>query len=189
MPFPSIARVDSPRLTLRAVQASDLPDLLEVNGDPQVTRFLPYATWQSLQDGEAWFARMQALGASGSGQQLVLARRSDSKVIGTMLLFKYDEGSSRMELGYALGRAHWKQGLMREAIVAACSHAFEAQGIRRIEAEVNPDNLASGALLAAVGFTLEGRLRKRWVAKGAAYDTNIYGCLAQEWRDDDLPGA
>lgn len=181
MPFPTFSPIDSPRLTLRAVAASDLPDLLEVNGDPQVTHFLPYATWQSLQDGEAWLARMQALGASGTSQQLVIARRADAKVVGTMLLFKYDEGSSRVELGYALGRSHWGQGLMREAVVAACTHAFGALGIRRIEAEVNPDNRASCKLLVAVGFVLEGTLRKRWVAKGAAYDTHIYGCLAEDW--------
>ena len=182
MPLPTFIPIVSPRVTLRAVEASDLPDLLEVNGDPQVTRFLPYTTWQSPQDGEAWLARMQALGASGTSLQLVLARRADAKVIGTMLLFKYDEGSSRIELGYALGRAHWGQGLMREAVVAACTQAFDGLGIRRIEAEVNPDNLASCGLLVAVGFALEGTLRKRWVAKGTAYDTNIYGCLAEDWR-------
>jgi RimJ/RimL family protein N-acetyltransferase len=187
MPFPTFPRIDSPRLTLRAVEAPDLPDLLEVNGDPQVTRFLPYATWQSQQDGEAWFARMQALGASGTSQQLVIARRADAKVIGTLLLFKYDEGSGRIELGYALGRAHWGQGLMREAVTAACAQTFDALGIRRIEAEVNPDNLASCALLVEVGFVLEGTLRKRWVAKGAAYDTNIYGCLAEDWRSARHP--
>lgn len=181
MPFQTVARIDSPRLTLREVQASDLPDLLEINGDPEVTRFLPYATWQSLQDGEAWLARMAALGASGTGQQLVIARRSDAKVIGTMLLFHYVDGSNRVELGYALGRSYWRQGFMREAIAAACAHAFGALKIRRIEAEVNPDNLASCALLTAIGFALEGTLRKRWVAKGAAYDTNVYGQLAEDW--------
>lgn len=177
MPLPAVTRIDSPRLLLRAVETVDLPDLLEINGDPEVTRFLPYATWKSMQDGEAWLARMAALGLSGTGQQLVIVRRTDSKVIGTMLLFKYDEGSSRLELGYALGRPYWRQGYMRESIVAACAHAFDTLGIRRMEAEVNPDNLASCALLVAVGFTLEGRLRKRWVSKGAAYDTNFYGLL------------
>jgi len=126
--------------------------------------------------------RMLALGASGTGQQLVVARRADAKVLGTMLLFKYDEGSSRLELGYALGRAHWRQGVMREALTAMCSHAFGVLGIRRLEAEVNPDNLASCALLAGLGFVLEGRLRQRWVAKGRAYDTELYGCLAHEGR-------
>lgn len=180
-PWLPALQLDTPRLTLRPVAAADLPDLLEVNGDPQVTRFLPYATWQSLQDGQAWFERMAALGASGTGRQLVVVRRADAKVIGTLLLFKFDDGSKRVELGYVLGRSHWGQGLMREAVVAACSHAFAGLGIRRIEAEVNPDNAASCALLARVGFVLEGTLRKRWMAKGVAYDTHIYGCLAEDW--------
>jgi RimJ/RimL family protein N-acetyltransferase len=182
MSFPAVTTVESPRLVLRPVVAADLPDLLQINGEPEVTHYLPYATWQSLEDGEAWLARMDALGTSGAGQQLVVVRRADARAIGTLLLFKYDEGSCRVELGYALGRAYWRQGYMREAIRAICSHAFSHLGIRRIEAAVNPDNIASCALISRAGFTLEGRLRKRWVAKGQAYDTNIYGCLAEEWK-------
>ena len=49
-----------------------------------------------------------------------------------------------------------------------------------IEAEVNPANLASCALLRRVGFTLEGTLRQRWVAKGQAYDTHLFGWLATD---------
>lgn len=164
------------------MRAADLPDLLEISGDPEVTRFLPYETWQSLQDAAAWLARMEAMAAAGTGQVLVLVRRSDAKVLGNLLLFKYDEASRRVELGYVLGRAHWGAGLMREAITAACCFAFDNLGIRRIEAEVNPENAASCSLLLRVGFTFEGTLRKRWVAKGSAYDTHIYGWLAEDRR-------
>ncbi len=182
MPFPAIVRIESPRLTLRPVLASDLADLLEVNGDPQVTRFLPYPAWQSLEDGGAWLSRMEALGASGTGRQLVLVAKPDSRVIGTLLLFRFDEASSRLELGYALARNHWGQGFMKEAVEAACSHAFGELNIRRIEAEVNPANAASCRLLLNAGFALEGNLRQRWVVKGVTYDTCIYGCLAEDWR-------
>ncbi|MGE5669566.1 MAG: GNAT family N-acetyltransferase [Betaproteobacteria bacterium] len=182
MTFPAVTRIASPRLTLRPVAAADLADLLEVNGDPEVTRFLPYPTWQSVDDGTAWLARMEALAASGAGRQLVLVRNADSKVIGTLLLFRYDEGSSRVELGYVLGRSHWGQGLMREAIASASSHAFAQLNLRRIEAEVAPANVASNRLLQRVGFVLEGTLRRRWVAGGVAYDTNIYGYLVDDWR-------
>jgi ribosomal-protein-alanine N-acetyltransferase len=182
MPLSHITPIHSGRIVVRPVTRSDLRDLLEINGDDEVTRYLPYATWQSPDDGTAWLARMQALGASGTGQQLVIAAAGDGKVIGTVLLFKFDEPSARVELGYVLGRAHWRQGLAREALRAVCGHAFGRLGIRRIEAEVNPDNLASNALLQRLGFMHEGRLRQRWVAKGVAYDTHIYGCLAQEWR-------
>jgi len=157
---------------------------MEVNGDAEVTKFLPYATWRTRDDATAWLARMQALGMSGTGQQLVIERASDRKVIGTVLLFKFDESSSRLELGYVVGRCHWQQGFAREAIHAVCSHAFHHLSIRRIEAEVNPENAGSNRLLQALGFVREGLLRKRWVGKGEAYDTYIYGCLAEEWRGE-----
>ena len=181
MPLAAITEIQADRVTVRPVGSADLMDLLEVSGDDAVTRHLPYATWNSIEDGSAWLVRMQGLSASGTGQQLVIERHSDRKVIGTVLLFKFEESSSRVELGYVLGRAHWRQGLAREALHAVCDHAFRRLTIRRIEAEVNPENTASATLLQALGFEREGLLRKRWVAKGVAYDTNIYGRLAADW--------
>ena len=183
MPLPTPIEIHTPRLTIRPVAAGDLADLLEINGDAEVTRYLPYATWQSMEDATAWLARMDALGTAGSARQLVLVRNSDAKVVGTMLMFRLDEGSARLEIGYVLGRSYWGQGLMSEALRAACAHAFSQLRIRRLEAEVNPLNAASNRLLAACGFTLEGRMRKRWVAKGVECDTNFYGLLAE-----DMPG-
>jgi len=172
----------SPRLAIRPVLATDLPDLLQVNSDPQVTRFLPYDTWQSLDDGAAWLSRVEVLAASGTGRQFVIERHSDTRVIGSLLLFKFDPPSARVELGYVLGRSHWGQGLMREAVDALCARAFGECGVRRIEAEVNPANLASCRLLRHAGFVQEGTLRQRWFAKGVAYDTHIFGLLADDWR-------
>jgi ribosomal-protein-alanine N-acetyltransferase len=181
MPLPPTIHVRTDRLLIRPVTAADLDDLLLVNGDDTVTYFLPYATWQSLADGVAWLARVEGMTAGGSGQQLVMERTADGKVIGAILLFRYDEASSRLEVGYVLGRHAWHQGYATEALRGVIGSAFTEWGIRRIEAEVNPDNQASTALLLRLGFVQEGRLRQRWVAKGRAYDTNIYGYLHAEW--------
>ena len=181
MPFPPIIQLSTARLLIRPVTAADLDDLLLVNGDDTVTHFLPYDTWQSRADGVAWLARVEARTAGGSGQQLVIERMADRRVIGAILLFRYDEASARLEVGYVLGRQAWHQGYATEALRGVLNSAFTAWNIRRIEAEVNPDNNASTALLLRLGFVHEGRLRQRWVAKGRTYDTNIYGCLAAEW--------
>ena len=180
MPLRRTDRIDTPRLALVPVTGEHLADLLAMNSDDQVTAFVPYTTWTSLDDGVAWLARVSAHVESGTAEQLVLQRKADGKVVGTLLLFKHDEGSRRIELGYALARPCWGQGYMREAVQAACDHAFSALDLRRIEAEVNPANTASCKLLANAGFQLEGRLRQRWTAKGVTYDTNLYGLL----RDD-----
>ena len=181
-----VEAIEAPRLRLVPVADAHLDDLMAVNGDDEVTRFVPYATWRSRADAESWLARMAKIVETGTAHQLVVLRRDDARSIGTLLLFRHDEGSKRIELGYALGRAWWGQGLMREAVDAACGHAFTALGIRRIEAEVNPANTASCALLARVGFVHEGTARQRYTGKGATYDVNLYGLLAS---DRPAPGA
>lgn len=181
MTFKPPPLIDSPRLLIRLVQEADIAGLLPINGDEQVTRFLPYATWQSLADGEAWFGRMAAMGATGDALQFVVVEKSSGTLIGTCLLFRHDEGSARAELGYVLGRAHWHQGFMREALKALLACAFTHCALRRLEAQVDPDNLASNRLLLSLGFVHEGLLRQRWITKGVPCSTNLYGLLRDEW--------
>jgi [ribosomal protein S5]-alanine N-acetyltransferase len=181
MPLLAPPPINTARSTVRLVEAADLPGLLTVNGDDLVTRHLPYASWQSLADGEAWLARMRAPIDAGTALQFVICDTASGQVLGSCLLFRFDEGSARAELGYVLGRAHWGRGLMFEALQALLAQAYGSLGLRRIEAEVNPANTASARLLERLGFTCEGLLRKRWVAKGATYDVNVYGLLRDEW--------
>lgn len=180
--LPASESIASQRLRLRAVERGDLEDLMAVNGDAEVTRFLPYDTWRSMQDATAWLDRMLALAATGTGRQLVIERSEDGRIIGTALIFRFDAGSARAELGYVLGRAFWHQGYMREALASLVDHAFSRLALRRLEAEVNPDNAASCRVLEALGFVREGTLRARWVGRTGAYDTRLYGLLADEWR-------
>lgn len=178
---PTLPGLRTARLTLRPVDVADLDDLLAVNGDPAVTRHLPYATWQNADDAQAWLVRMRALEAAGTASQCVLELAAGPRVVGTLLLFRHEAGSRRAEIGYALARRHWGAGLMREALAAACTHLFAVAGLRRLEAEVDPGNAASCRLLEALGFVAEGRLRRRWEAKGVAYDTTFYGLLREDW--------
>lgn len=188
MPLVLVDPIESARLLIRPVADADLPALLEVNSDPEVTALLPYATWSSLADGEAWYRRMTAMQATGLALQLAVVSKASGTAIGTCLLFRFEAGSERAELGYVLGRAHWGQGLMREALTVLLSAAFGNIGLRRVEAEVNTRNPASSGLLLRLGFTKEGVLRQRWVSKGRAEDVEMYGLLRSEWPAAGLSG-
>jgi ribosomal-protein-alanine N-acetyltransferase len=118
---------------------------------------------------------------TGGALQLVIIEKASRSAVGTCQLFRHDAASARAELGYALARAWWGRGIMREALSTLVGHAFGAFELRRLEAEVDPENGASNALLVSLGFTCEGRLRQRWMAKGRRYDTNVYGLLREEW--------
>jgi ribosomal-protein-alanine N-acetyltransferase len=49
-----------------------------------------------------------------------------------------------------------RTGLMTEALRAAACYAFNDLGLHRLEANIQPDNLASIALVRRVGFKQEG---------------------------------
>ena len=174
--------LESARLLTRLVTEADLPSLLVVNGDDAVTRYLPYASWRGLEDARNWYARMSALQAAGAALQFAVLEKQSGAAIGSCLLFRHDEASARAELGYVLGRAHWGQGFMHEALRALVDCAFGELHLRRLEAEVDPRNTRSSLLLERLGFGAEGRLRERWLTKGEPTDVNVYGLLSREWR-------
>ena len=59
-------------------------------------------------------------------------------------------------LGYYVFAGHERQGLMTEALRLAARKAFEDLHLHRLEANVQPNNTPSIALLKACGFVKEG---------------------------------
>jgi [ribosomal protein S5]-alanine N-acetyltransferase len=174
--------IESPRLWVRLITESDLPALMEVNGDDAVTRFVPYATWQSLDDARAWFKRMSDLQESGSVLQFVVTTKATGKAIGTCLLFHFKEITAPVELGYVLGQAHWGQGYMREALAALINCAFNQMSLRTLEAQVDVRNIRSIRLLLRLGFAQAGLPHRHEITKGEATETEIYRLHQHAWR-------
>jgi RimJ/RimL family protein N-acetyltransferase len=179
--LPESPEIETTRLKIRLVERPDLPSLLTINSNDAVTRYLPYQSWTDLADGEAWYSRMSATQAAGEAGQFVIEVRESGRVIGTCLLFRFEQASSRAELGYVLAQEYWGAGYMFEAMHAFIAFAFGSVGLRRLEAEIDPRNLASAALIERLGFVKEGLLRQRWAVKGEVTDSSFYGLLRTDW--------
>jgi [ribosomal protein S5]-alanine N-acetyltransferase len=71
-------------------------------------------------------------------------------------------------LGYYAFAPHQGRGIMQLALRQVVSAAFGAYGLHRLEANIQPDNLASRTLVQKLGFQLEGysprylKIRGRW---------------------------
>ena len=182
MPLSAPDLISAPRVQLHRLMRADLEALLAVNGDPQVTQYLPYKAWTSLADAEAWYLRMESLQQDGNAIQWVIERSDTRRAIGTCLLFRYEQANEAAELGYVLGREYWGKGWMSEALNAVIEWIFTSTPVRRLEAFVDGRNGASQRLLRRIGFVAEGTLRERWNVGGALVDANLYGLLRREWR-------
>jgi RimJ/RimL family protein N-acetyltransferase len=85
-------------------------------------------------------------------------------------------------MGYALASAAWGCGYMAEALTALLDHGFGQMQLNRVEADVDPRNLASARSLERLGFVKEGLLRERWIVDGEVCDSALYGLLLADWR-------
>ncbi len=63
------------------------------------------------------------------------------------------------DLGYALDHDHEGKGLMTEALRAICDYAFGPLALHRLQANHLPENVKSAAVLARLGFVVEGYAR------------------------------
>lgn len=93
------------------------------------------------------------------------------------------EGTSSMEMGYALDESYWNNGYMTEAVKAVIDYAFDELGLDVLSIQTNIVNKASQKVIEKVGFTYEGFRRKSSVDfDGTVRDINMYSMLREEWQ-------
>jgi RimJ/RimL family protein N-acetyltransferase len=78
----------------------------------------------------------------------------------------------------------WGEGLGTEAVSLLLDQAFGVMGLRRIEADTDPENESAMRLLERLGFRREGYLPQRWFVGGRWHDTVLFGLLKPDWRHD-----
>ena len=119
--------------------------------------------------------------AEGQYLRLGLERKEDGALIGACTLFALSAQSRRAELGYALASRDWGHGYMNEALEALLDFGFRELVLNRVEADIDPRNVASARSLERLGFEFEGFLRERWIVGDEVSDTAMYGLLQSEW--------
>lgn len=187
--FATFPRLETPRLLLRQIRASDAPALYATFRDPQTMEFLGEEPFRSLEDAREHVRALNGWYAHHEGIRWGITRRAATsvdweadEVIGSCGLFRFDDGFYRAELGYELRRAHWRQGIMYEAVGALLAFAFNTLNLHRVEAVVDQGNLRSQGLLVKLGFTHEGTLRQRFFFRDRFWDELYFGLLRDDWR-------
>lgn len=176
----ALPTIETERLVLRWLRDEDVPRLFEIFSNPQVMRYWSSPPLQDVSGAEALLREIRQLFESRTLFQWGVALKEDDRVIGTCTLSSLSESNRRAEIGYALGRAWWGKGYMKEALPALLRFAFSTLDLHRIEADVDPRNTASLRSVESLGFRREGYLRERYFVNGEVQDAVIYGLLRTE---------
>lgn len=107
----------------------------------------------------------------------------DGEFCGQLTIGNVTHGALRSAwIGYWVAKAVNGGGVATAALALGLDHGFGPVMLHRIEATVRPENAASRAVLAKVGFREEGLLRRYLEVDGAWRDHLLVALTVEEMR-------
>jgi RimJ/RimL family protein N-acetyltransferase len=144
-------RLETKRLTLRPVTPADRADLIALEADPQVMRFLNGG--QPVP--EAGLPDADFLTPRGTEPEVLAALdRATGRFIGWFGFFDDGliDGLRTAEIGYRLARAGWGQGFATEGAVALIAVALDTLEFDRVRASTMAVNIGSRRVMEKAGM-------------------------------------
>ncbi len=174
LPFPELV---TERLLLRRVTAMDIEAIYALRTNADVMKYIPKKC-ESLADAEIFFHLIDDALKDNSGISWAITLRSNpDALIGTLGFWRLIKDHFRAEIGYSLMPQFWRKGIMKEAIQKVMDYGFHQMGLHSVEAQIDPDNIASEKILQSLDFVKEGYFRENFFADGKFSDTAVYSKL------------
>jgi ribosomal-protein-alanine N-acetyltransferase len=132
-------------------------------------------------DGRRFRAYLDRL-EEGRAYGFCLGRLEDDALVGVVNINDVILGGLRSgSLGYYVAAGFARRGFMTEGLALVLDHAFTHLDLHRIEANVQPANVASLALIKRLGFRKEGFSPAYLQIDGIWRDHERWAILADEW--------
>lgn len=158
--------LQTPRLILRQLNEDDLDNLVTLDSDPEVMRFinggiaisrkaiaenfLPYVMSYDNQDELGFWAIIEKSSQEFIGW-IFLRPEADFKLLQQLNL----ADSEAIELGYRIRKLSWGKGYTTEASQALVNRCFTASNINKINAWALAENKASVRVMEKAGLKLQ----------------------------------
>ena len=173
-------KLKTQRLLLRPFELSDASDVYEYAQDSDWASFLPLPRPYTYRDAEEFVARSFL---EDWDTHPHFAITLCGTVIGSINI-RIDLRNSAAEIGYAIGRAYWGQGITVESASAALDWAFQEFNLARVCAKADLENRQSWRVMEKLGMQWEGITRSSGASArdpGGREDIVTYSILRDEW--------
>src|ERR1700730_2855577 len=148
------------RLVARPAVAGDAAAVFQhYASDPVVAKYMTWRPHRHIAETIEFLGRCEQVWVDGSAFRWSLWLKDSGEFAG---LVEIRVRGGAVDLGYALSRRCWGQGLMSEALASVVRWALAQPEIFRVWATCDLDNAASARVLERVGMEREGVLR-RWL--------------------------
>src|SRR5262245_22213433 len=112
---PRVPVLETPRLVLRPFVLADAEALHEAFADPEAMRYwdaLPARDLEVTLQNVQWLAKPSFYAHAA----WAVTARDDGRLLGLVNYHHREARHHRVEIGYILGRAHWRRGFATEAV-------------------------------------------------------------------------
>ncbi len=142
------------RTYLRAVTHADAEEYVAAS---VASRDLHHPWTNPARNADQFAAYVDRIDADPAKIGLLFCTRDDDRIAGALNISNIVYGAFRCgALGYSVFAHAAGQGLMGDALDTVVRYAFGSLGLHRLEANVQPGNARSIALVERHGFRLEG---------------------------------
>lgn len=165
------------RICLRAVEPEDLDIMYEMENDSSmwdISNFtVPYSRYVLRQ----YIEGSQCDVFADKQLRLMIIRKSDHCILGTIDITDFAPLHSRGEVGIAIHQSHRQQGYASDALELLLQYAFDFLSLSQLYAHVTTDNESCLKLFTSCGFVTCGVLKDWLKVKGDYKDVVILQCL------------
>jgi RimJ/RimL family protein N-acetyltransferase len=170
------------RVRLRAVEPSDLEAFVANDAETDEAR----AGWRVFPPRSAWAANewiQQVTQAANDGDEFRLAieSRGSGEVVGMINTTLCDPHHGTCSYGIAIFPWAQRQGFGREAVTLVLRYLFGERRYQKCTVTVYGFNDVSLAFHRALGFQVEGRIRRARFAAGEYHDDTVLGITSEEF--------
>lgn len=175
-------RIETDRLILRRYKIEDA-DAMYKNwaSDSEVTKFLMWQPHPSVDVSrgiiEDW---LKEYSDEKYYHWAIVLKANGDEPIGGISVVHMNEDISMVHIGYCLGRAWWRRGIMSEALKAVMDFMFDTVEVDRVESRHDPRNPNSGKVMQKCGMKYEGTLRSADRNNQGICDACYYALLRSE---------
>jgi len=178
--------LESERLVLRRFTEDDVDNLVELDSDPEVMRFITGGPPTSRDEIEkevlpaflGYYERYAGYGFWAA------VEKSTGRFVG-WFHFRPDRGAppGDIELGYRLRRSAWGKGYATEGSRALIDKGFAELGVRRVVASTMVVNVASRRVMEKAGLRFVRTFHQPWPdhIEGEDEGDVEYALLRSEW--------
>ncbi len=171
------------RLRLRPLAASDLRRCVKWFSDPEVLRFLGRNGPVTFAEEERWFRDYER-----RTDEQIFAIEVEGLHIGNIGLHKIDRFHRKAEVGIVIGEpTFWSKGYGTEAMESALRYAFGPLGLNKVSLDVLETNERAIRTYERIRFVQEGVHREDAFKDGRFVHVIRMSILAREFADGTRP--